>query len=265
MKSLREEITSAIASFAGPISPFHSAGSTDLVELMRAAETGALKGSEIAPRIDHTLLKADAKRAEFEKLASEARTYGFATVCVNTSRLSEVVPLLRGSSTRPIAVVGFPLGAMETEAKAAETRRAVELGALEIDMVLPIGALKDGDYEVVARDIEAVVKAATQIPVKVILETTLLSRDEKIAACVISKKAGAAFVKTSTGFSSGGATTEDIALMRAVVGPEMGVKASGGIRSREDALKMFAAGADRIGASASVAIVTATAAAPSGY
>jgi deoxyribose-phosphate aldolase len=147
---------------------------------------------------------------------------------------------------------------METVAKVAETRRAIELGALEIDMVLPIGHLKDGDYEAVFQDIEAVVSAAQskKIPVKVILETSYLSREEKIAACILSKRAGAAFVKTSTGFGGSGATVEDIRLMRAIVGTEIGVKASGGIRTREDALKMLAAGANRIGASASVTIVT---------
>ena len=229
------------------------------MELMRAAESGSLMGADLARRIDHTLLKADARRADFEKVCAEARTYGFASVCVNTARLPEVVALLTGSPVLPIAVVGFPLGAMESEAKALETRRAIDLGAKEIDMVLPVGALKDGDYDAVLSDIEAVVLAARlrKIPVKVILETSLLTREEKIAACVIAKRAGAAFVKTSTGFGTAGATADDVRLMRAIVGAEIGVKASGGIRSREDALKMIAAGADRIGASASVAIVTA--------
>jgi deoxyribose-phosphate aldolase len=187
---------------------------------------------------------------------------------VNTGRLPEVVARLAGSPVLPIAVVGFPLGAMETEAKAAESRRALDLGAKEIDMVLSIGRLKDGDYERVEKDIEAVVQVARlrKTPVKVILETSLLTRDEKIAACVIAKRAGASFVKTSTGFAAGGggATVDDIRLLRAVVGVGMGVKASGGIRTREDALNMIAAGADRIGASASVAIVTAAAGAGEG-
>lgn len=256
MKSLREEIQTAILTFSSTVARFESATSTTLMELIRGAETGRLSGQAIASRIDHTLLKADARHMDFLKLTEEARTHGFATVCVNSSRLSEVVRLLGNSAVRPIAVVGFPLGAMETEAKASETRRAIELGAKEIDMVLPIGALKDADYEAVAHDIESVVKAAGVIPVKVILETSLLSREEKIAACVLSKRSGAAYVKTSTGFAGGGATPEDVALMRAVVGDKMGVKASGGIRTRDDALKAFAAGADRIGASASVAIVT---------
>jgi deoxyribose-phosphate aldolase len=259
MKSLREEIHSAITTFSGSIGRFDPAPSTELMELMRAAESGTLRGPELARRIDHTLLKADARGAEFEKVCTEARTHSFASVCVNTSRLAEVVARLAGSPVLPIAVVGFPLGAMESHAKAAETRRAIDLGAKEIDMVLNVGMLKDGAYDVVAADIEAVVLAARlrKIPVKVILETSLLTREEKIAACVIAKSAGAAFVKTSTGFGGGGATVEDVALMRAVVGVELGVKASGGIRTREDALKMLAAGADRLGASASVAIATA--------
>lgn len=259
MKSLREEIDSAVTKFGGKLGPFDPATSTGLMELMRAAESGSLMGADLARRIDHTLLKADARRADFEKVCAEARTYGFASVCVNTARLPEVVALLTGSPVLPIAVVGFPLGAMESEAKALETRRAIDLGAKEIDMVLPVGALKDGDYDAVLSDIEAVVLAARlrKIPVKVILETSLLTREEKIAACVIAKRAGAAFVKTSTGFGTAGATADDVRLMRAIVGAEIGVKASGGIRSREDALKMIAAGADRIGASASVAIVTA--------
>ncbi len=258
MKSLREEIQAALAECAGPLVPFDPAPSTDLMELMRAAETAALTGPELARRIDHTLLKADARRTEIEKICTEARTHGFASVCVNTSRLPEVVARLAGSAVLPIAVVGFPLGAMETEAKVAETRRAIDLGAREIDMVLAIGALKDADYDEVAKDIGAVVTAARsrKIPVKVILETALLTREEKIAACVIAKRQGAAFVKTSTGFAASGATADDVRLMRAVVGIALGVKASGGIRTREDALRMLAAGADRIGASASVAMVT---------
>jgi deoxyribose-phosphate aldolase len=259
MKSLREEIQIAITTFSSPLGRFDPAPSTDLMELMRAAESGVLDGSKIARRIDHTLLKAEARRAEIETLCTEARTHAFAAVCVNTSRLPEVVARLAGAPVLPIAVVGFPLGAMETEAKVGEARRAIDLGAKEIDMVLPVGALKDGDYDAVAKDIREVVAAAgaRKIPVKVILETALLTREEKIAACVIAKKEGAAFVKTSTGFGPAGATVDDVRLLRAVVGVEMGVKASGGIRTREDALKMMAAGANRIGASASVAIATA--------
>jgi deoxyribose-phosphate aldolase len=258
MKSLREEIQATISGIEEILGAFDPAPSTSLMELMRAAESGTLKGPELARRIDHTLLRADAQRGEIEKLCTEARTHSFASVCVNTSRLPEVVARLAGSPVLPIAVVGFPLGAMETESKAAETRRAIDLGAREIDMVLAVGALKDGDYDAVAKDIAGVLAASKirKIPVKVILETCYLTRDEKIAACVIAKREGAAFVKTSTGFGAAGATVEDIRLMRSVVGCDLGVKASGGIRTREDALKMLAAGADRIGASAGVAMVT---------
>jgi deoxyribose-phosphate aldolase len=218
--------------------------------------SAAVTDRSIASRIDHTLLKPDATRAELVKLCEEARAHGFASVCVNTTWIPLCVELLKGSKVMAICVVGFPLGAATSGAKAAETREAVANGASEIDMVINIGLLKSGEHEAVLRDIKAVVDAAQGRPVKVILETHLLSREEKIAACALSKAAGAAFVKTSTGFSGGGATAEDIALMRAVVGPDMGVKASGGVRTAADANKMIAAGADRLGASASVAIVT---------
>jgi deoxyribose-phosphate aldolase len=211
---------------------------------------------DLAPYIDHTLLKADATRDELVKLCDEARKWGFATVCVNSSNIALAKRLLDGCPTRPIAVVGFPLGAATTGAKVFETREAVRAGAAEIDMVINIGALKSKDYRVVEDDIRQVVDAARPAPVKVILETGGLSRDEKVIGCALSKAAGAAFVKTSTGFGPGGATAEDIALMRAIVGGDMGVKASGGVRTTADAEKMVAAGANRIGASASVAIVT---------
>jgi len=210
----------------------------------------------IASRIDHTLLKPDATRAELVKLCEEARTHGFASVCVNTTWIPLCVKLLEGSKVMAICVVGFPLGAATSRAKAEETREAIANGASEIDMVVNIGLLKSQEHDAVLRDIKAVVDAASGRPVKVILETHLLTREQKIAACALSKAAGAAFVKTSTGFSGGGATAEDVALMRAVVGPDMGVKASGGVRTADDARKMIAAGADRLGASASVAIVT---------
>jgi deoxyribose-phosphate aldolase len=211
---------------------------------------------EVAKRIDHTLLKPDATRSELEKLCKEAAQYHFASVCVNTTWVPLCVQWLKGSGVMTICVVGFPLGAAFTRAKAAETREAIAAGAAEIDMVINIGLLKSGDHDRVFDDIKGVVEAAAGRPVKVILETHLLTREEKIAACAISRAAGAAFVKTSTGFSGGGATVEDIELMRAVVGPNMGVKASGGVRTAADAQRMIAAGADRIGASASVAIVT---------
>jgi deoxyribose-phosphate aldolase len=211
---------------------------------------------DMAPYIDHTLLKAEATHDEVMKLAEEARKWGFATVCVNSVNVGTVARILKGSNTVPIAVVGFPLGAALPSAKAFEAREAVRCGAREIDMVVNLGALKARDYALVLKDISLVVEASRPHPVKVILETSQLSMEEKIAGCVLSKAAGAAFVKTSTGFAGGGATAEDVALMRKVVGDDVGVKASGGIRSTEDALKMIQAGANRIGASASVAIVT---------
>jgi deoxyribose-phosphate aldolase len=211
---------------------------------------------DLARYIDHTLLKPDATREEVARLCEEAKRYGFATVCVNSAHVALAAELLRGSNTVPIAVVGFPLGAALTSAKAFEAREAIRCGAREIDMVINIGALKSRDYRLVLEDIKGVVDACKAVPVKVILETSQLTTEEKIIASALSKAAGAAFVKTSTGFGGGGATAEDVALMRRVVGEDMGVKASGGVRSSEDAQKMIAAGADRIGASASVAIVT---------
>lgn len=211
---------------------------------------------EIARRIDHTLLKPDAVRKDIVKLCEEARAHHFASVCLNTTWVPLAVELLKGSGVMTICVVGFPLGAATSRAKAAETREAIANGAAEIDMVINIGQLKGGEHNKVFNDIRAVVEAASGRPVKVILETHMLSRDEKIVACTLSKSAGAAFVKTSTGFSGGGATVEDIRLMRQVVGAEMGVKASGGVRTAADAQAMLAAGASRLGASASVAIVT---------
>jgi deoxyribose-phosphate aldolase len=222
----------------------------------RLAPDAIRTSADIAPYIDHTLLKPEASREEVIKLAEEARKHGFATVCVNSSNVALAARILAGSKTVPIAVVGFPLGAALPSAKAFEAREAIRCGAREIDMVINIGALKAKDYALVMKDISMVVEASRPHPVKVILETSQLNHEEKIAGCVLSKAAGAAFVKTSTGFSSGGATAEDVALMRKVVGDDVGVKASGGVRSAEDAMKMFQAGANRIGASASVAIIT---------
>ncbi len=213
---------------------------------------------DIAPFIDHTLLKPEATRDEVLKLCEEAKKYGFATVCVNAINVGTAARALHGSAVLPIAVVGFPLGASLPQAKAFETREAVRCGAKEIDTVVNIGALKARDYALVLADLQAVVNAAKPWPVKVILETSQLTQDEKIIGCALSKAAGAAFVKTSTGFAAGGATAEDVALMRRIVGDDVGVKASGGVRSTEDAMKMFAAGANRIGASASISIVTGT-------
>jgi deoxyribose-phosphate aldolase len=215
--------------------------------------------------IDHTLLKATTIPEEIEKLCAEARQYHFKSVCINPGYVSLCKRLLQGSGVLVCTVVGFPLGATTTAAKAAETRDAVADGADEIDMVINIGALKSGDYEKVKHDIEAVVEAAKGRTTKVIFETHLLTDEEKVAACQLSVAAGAHFVKTATGFSGGGATAEDIALMRRVVGPALGVKASGGVRSREDADKMIQAGANRIGASASIEIVTGKKSQSKGY
>ncbi len=226
-----------------------------------AARIGATPGIEgapchhVAPLIDHTLLKPEATKDELRVVCEEARKYGFATVCVNSANVRFVANCLEGSGVKAIAVVGFPTGAATTSAKAFETREAIRNGAGEIDMVLNIGALKSKDYALVEADIRGVVDAAGRIPVKVILETSKLERDEKVIASALSKAAGAAFVKTSTGFGGGGATAEDIALMRSVVGDDVGVKASGGVRTIDDVEAMVKAGANRIGASSSVSIV----------
>lgn len=212
--------------------------------------------ADLAPYIDHTLLKPEARAEDVVKLAEEARQYGFASVCVNSTHVATAARVLAGTSTLPIAVVGFPLGASLPSAKAFEAQESIRAGAREIDMVLNVGALKAHDYALVHQDIAAVVEASRPVPVKVILETALLTDEEKVIACSLSKAAGAAFVKTSTGFGPGGATEADVALMRRVVGDTVGVKASGGIRSAEDAMKMLRAGANRLGASASVAIVS---------
>jgi deoxyribose-phosphate aldolase len=212
--------------------------------------------ADMARLIDHTLLKPEASRDDMVTVCEEARKHHFASVCVNSSWVPLVRSLLSGSGVKVCAVVGFPLGAMSPTAKAYEAREAVRQGAEEIDMVINLGALKSGDVETVFEDICRVVKAAQPALVKVILETGSLSDEEKVMGCTLSKLAGAAFVKTSTGFGKGGATVEDVSLMRKVVGADMGVKASGGVRSAEDVERMAAAGANRIGASASVAIVT---------
>ncbi|NBD11609.1 deoxyribose-phosphate aldolase [Corallococcus silvisoli] len=222
----------------------------------RVDPASILKATDLARYIDHTLLKPEARAEDVVRVAEEARQYGFATVCVNSCHVATAARVLAGASAVPIAVVGFPLGAMLPSAKAFEAREAIRAGAREIDMVLNLGALKAHDYQRVHQDIAAVVEASHPIPVKVILETGHLTDEEKVVACALSKAAGAAFVKTSTGFGPGGATVKDIELMRAVVGDEVGVKASGGVRSAEDAIKLLRAGANRLGASASVAIVT---------
>lgn len=220
---------------------------------------------ELASKIDHTLLKPEATREELIKVCEEAKTYGFATVCVNSSNVALVAQELKGTPVKPIAVVGFPLGAMSGEGKAYEAAVAVADGAREIDTVINIGALKSKDYQKVLEDIALVVEAAHPYKVKVILETSNLTQEEKVAGCIISKAAGAHFVKTSTGFGKGGATVEDVTLMRQIVGKDMEVKASGGIRTTDDAVKMIKAGADRVGASASIAIVTGKTETKGGY
>jgi deoxyribose-phosphate aldolase len=215
--------------------------------------------------IDHTLLKAEATEADVKKLCAEAAEWKFASVCVNPTWVATAAKLLKGTGVMVCTVIGFPLGATDAETKADETKRAIAHGADEVDMVINVGALRSKQYEVVGRDIAAVVKAAGGKTVKVILETAYLNDEEKTVACLLSKDMGAHFVKTSTGFGPGGATATDIALMRRLVGPVMGVKASGGIRDTATALKMVQAGASRVGASASVAIVKGTAAGGTGY
>ena len=205
--------------------------------------------------LDHTLLKADATPADILAVTAEAQAYHTASVCVNTCYTTLVANELRGSGVKTCVVVGFPLGAMATGAKALEAALAVRDGAQEVDMVMNIGAAKAGDWAAVQTDIAAVVLASAPAIVKVILETCLLTDDEKVQACLAAKAAGAAFVKTSTGFSTGGATPEDIALMRKTVGEALGVKASGGVRTREQALSMIAAGASRIGCSSTKKIM----------
>ncbi len=213
---------------------------------------------DIAKMIDHTLLKPEATPKDIEKLCEEAIQYQFASVCVNPCYVKLASEILKGRKVKVCTVIGFPLGANRTDTKVFETEKAIDDGAQEVDMVMNIGMLKGGYYDYVENDIRAVVNVAHKrnVLVKVILETALLTDEEKVKACLLAKRANADFVKTSTGFSKGGATAGDVALMRRVVGSAMGVKASGGIRSYEEALQMIKSGADRIGASASVKIVS---------
>ena len=206
--------------------------------------------------IDHTLLKPDTTVEDIKKICEEAKEYNFFSVCINPSYVKLSKELLDGSDTKVCTVIGFPLGATTSEVKSFETKDAINNGADEVDMVINIGALKSGDYDLVKEDIQAVVDAADgQALVKVIIESALLTSDEIMTASKLSKEAGADFVKTSTGFNGGGATEEAVALMRMTVGEDIGVKASGGIRSREDALKMIEKGATRLGASSGVKII----------
>ena len=206
--------------------------------------------------IDHTLLKADATTAQIKELCAEARQYDFASVCVNSCHVPLAAKELEGSEVKVCCVVGFPLGACLTGAKAFEAALAVERGAREVDMVINIGAAKEGNWELVEQDIREVAEACHPGAIlKVIIETCLLTDEEKKEACLCAKRAGADFVKTSTGFSTGGATPQDVALMRKAVGPDMGVKAAGGVRCKEDAQKMINAGATRLGTSAGVKLM----------
>jgi deoxyribose-phosphate aldolase len=211
---------------------------------------------QLANYIDHTVLKADATAKDIEKLCAEARENHFYSVCVNGSWVVQARHLLDGSEVKVASVVGFPLGAMATDAKRFEAETAIDDGAHEIDVVLNVARLKDGDDKLVFRELCDVVEAADERTVKVILETCLLTNEQKVRACKLVVESGAHFVKTSTGFSSGGATVDDVKLMRETVGPKFGVKASGGIRDTKTALAMISAGATRLGTSASIAIVT---------
>ncbi len=230
-----------------------SAGAERLTSSLGAAPVDP----NFAPLIDHTLLKPEATADQIAQLCFEAKKHHFASVCVNPGHVKLCAELLKDTPVKVCTVIGFPLGATAPEVKVFETGNALKQGATEIDMVINIGALKARDLELVAKDIRGVVQAshAAGALTKVIIETSLLNDEEKVIACLLSKEAGADFVKTSTGFSTGGATVEDVALMRRVVGPDLGVKASGGIRTREDVEKMVQAGATRIGASAGVKIV----------
>jgi deoxyribose-phosphate aldolase len=237
---------------------------------MRLRHAGAimekqiLSPAQLATFIDHTLLKTDATANDIEKLCLEARQNHFFSVCVNGSWIGRAGHCLEGVDVKIACVVGFPLGAMASDAKRFETEAAIDDGAHEIDVVLNVGRLKDGDDKYVLRELRDVVEAADERTVKVILETCLLSPEEKIRACRLALESGAHFVKTSTGFSTGGATVEDIKLMRDTVGPKFGVKASGGIRDSQTALAMIAAGATRLGTSAGVAILKGLSAAGAG-
>lgn len=242
--ALRERARDSVAGALGP-APEH----VDVPAALRTSST-------LAGRIDHTMLKADTTARAIEQLCSEAIEYGFASVCVNTRWVPLASERLAGSDVMVCTVVGFPLGAMTPRAKAEEARVTVSEGADEVDMVIDIGGLLSGDLIAVYEDMRGVVEAARPVPVKVILETCLLDDSQKAAACTIALRSGAAYVKTSTGFGGGGASAGDVALMRAIVGDRLGVKASGAIRSRRDAETMLAAGADRVGASSSVSIVS---------
>ncbi len=260
--SLQEETYAKGLSAAAPLSahdflqhaqPVLSAGADRLASTLGITPTD----KSLAHTIDHTLLKPDATQDQIAQLCFEARKFGFASVCINPAHVKLCAELLKGSGVPVCTVIGFPLGATPTDVKVFEAQQAIREGASELDMVINVGALKSRDYELVRGDIAAVARAchAGNAILKVIIEAALLTDEEKVIACQLAKVAGADFVKTSTGFGPSGATPEDVALMRRVVGPSMGVKAAGGIRTYADAQKMIAAGASRIGASASVKII----------
>ena len=217
----------------------------------------SLTREELASYIDHTLLKPESSREQIRAVCNEAKQYHFASVCVNSCWVPLIAEELKGSGVSVCCVIGFPLGASLSSVKAFEAREAVAAGAQEIDMVINVGAVKSGGWELVREDIAAVNAAKGTAKLKVIIETCLLTDEEKVRVCQIAKEVGADFVKTSTGFSTGGATVHDVELMRRAVGPEMGVKASGGVRTLADALAMIEAGASRLGASAGVKIIEA--------
>ncbi len=234
-----------------------SGGSSKGESPSKKPDSNVLSAVELAGMIDHTLLKPGATENQFEQLCKEAIEYKFMSVCVNSSWVPYVAKKLRGSGVKVCSVIGFPLGEMDTRSKAFEARNAIANGAHEIDMVINTSALKSGNLKLVEEDIRAIKRACRSTTIlKVIIETSLLTDEEKVIACELSKKADADFVKTSTGFTGAGATVEDVALMRRVVGPKIGVKASGGIRDYKTAIAMIQAGANRIGAGGSVAIVT---------
>jgi len=259
LAKLRESSGGEVAGSRQPQATAGTGGQLASKGAAEAAGHGGLNPADVARYIDHTLLKPEATREQVDKLCAEAVEYHLYSVCVNTTWTAYCARKLRGKAVKVCTVVGFPLGAMDSRSKGFETRGAVENGADEIDMVMNVGALKSGDLKTVEEDIRWVLRACRQNTVlKVIIECALLSDEEKVLACQIARRAGAHYVKTSTGFASSGATVEDVALMRRTVGLDMGVKAAGGIHSYEDALAMIQAGASRIGASASVAIVTGT-------
>jgi deoxyribose-phosphate aldolase len=239
--------------FVERVQPILSAGADRLASTLGVAPTDG----QLAHTIDHTLLKPEATQDQIAQLCFEARKHGFASVCVNSAHVKLCADLLKGSGIPVCTTIGFPLGATPTDVKVFEAQQTIRDGATELDMVINVGALKSREYELVEGDIASVARAchAGNAILKVIIEAALLTDEEKVIACQLAKVAGADFVKTSTGFGPGGATAEDVALMRRVVGPSMGVKAAGGIRTHADAQKMIAAGASRIGASASVKII----------